>query len=74
MKKKIKLMTVAALAAMAFESCQKCTTCKVTHKNTGIVMAEDGKYCGTKQDIKDYKDGLNSSYSSADYSINCSDN
>lgn len=73
MKKEIKLVGIAAIAAILFASCQKCTTCKVTHTNSGVVMNNDGEYCGTAQDIKDYKDGLNSSYPSSEYTVNCTD-
>jgi hypothetical protein len=73
MKKEIKLISIAVIAAFTFMSCQKCTTCKVTLSGSSLVLADDGQYCGTKQDIKDYKDGLKSSYPSPDYTINCAD-
>lgn len=73
MEKVSKLLFTAAASAMLFTSCQKCTTCKVTHTNSGVVMNNDGEYCGTAQDIKDYKDGLNSSYPSSEYTVNCTD-
>lgn len=73
MEKVSKLLFIAAVSVMLFTSCQKCTTCTVTQTRSNIVFVNDGEYCGTKQDIKDYKEGLTSSYPASEYTVNCTD-
>jgi len=56
MKKAIIVLAVS-LVALSFSSCKKCVTCKIQNIN-GTVEAEYDEYCGTAEEIRNFKADL----------------
>lgn len=76
--KRIVFSATLIISALSLNSCSKCTTCEVTISQEGV--DESKRYtlekCGSRKDIKEFKDDVNSAYSAygEEATISCKDN
>ena len=74
--KRLVVISLTFLVVIGFAACKKCTTCEIKRLN-GTVEATYEEYCGSKDDIDEFKKELEQKaqlHFQSDAQVICNDN